>query len=161
MRHLTDEISARSSTRATFGGSPSSSNTNSGGLIPKSPESGRRVDVGGGAGADTAATDKLESRVRDLELENTALRDRIQELEATNLQLEDAAKLQKDKEEAEDPRAAELLASMQQSVVGDSVLRDQLEDLQFQLKATQKRLKAASETIKKQAQRIELLEASQ
>ena len=119
------------------------------------------MDVGGGAGADTAATDKLESRVRDLELENTALRDRIQELEATNLQLEDAAKLQKDKEEAEDPRAAELLASMQQSVVGDSVLRDQLEDLQFQLKATQKRLKAASETIKKQAQRIELLEASQ
>ena len=45
-----------------------------------------------------------------------------------------------------------------ESRAGDSVLRDQLEDIQFQLKATQKRLKAANETIKRQAQRIALLE---
>ena len=88
---------------------------------------------------------------RRLEAELEASRQRCLELEARVLQLQEA------EEDEADPRAEQLLANME-NPTGDSVMRDQLEDIQYQLKATQKRLKAANETIKRQAQRIALLE---
>lgn len=81
-------------------------------------------------------------------------------------------------DEPEDAKAAELLkvsglcvcegcvcasvltapAEQKMNLGGDAGMRDQVEDLTFQLKAAQKRLKQAAATIKTQAQRIQLLE---
>jgi hypothetical protein len=100
-----------------------------------------------------------ERKEEELAAEVLVLKQRVGELEKRNAQLERQVeeKEAKSQEEKEDEKAVALLAEMNLGG-GDSVIRDQLDDLQFQLKATQKRLKAANETIKRQAQRIALLE---
>ena len=106
-----------------------------------------------------AHDDRKEDHAQELAAEVLVLKQRVEDLETRNAELERKLKEKEEKneEEKEDEKAVALLAEMNLGG-GDSVIRDQLDDLQFQLKATQKRLKAANETIKRQAQRITLLE---
>jgi hypothetical protein len=125
-------------------------------------EGGATSAVGGGAGENETSPAKEEERTQSLEAELLVLKQRVRELEERNAKLEGGGNAAANGgsggggDEEEDAKAAALLKTM--NLESDQSLRDQLEDMRFQHKSAQKRLKVANETIKKQAQRIALLE---
>ncbi len=192
VKHLTDEIAARSSgagagaaasgavaaggtgvagaagvgSSATIGRAQLTKSNSARDVTATSPKLSE-AKGGGAAAADDSASSGSADQKQSMEAEILVLKQRVKELETKNARLEErgvesgASKRsgKDEEEEEEDAKAAELLKTM--NLGGDESLRDQLEDLSFQLKACQKRLKAANETIKKQAQRIQLLEGKQ
>lgn len=99
------------------------------------------------------ANDKSQERIRELEAEILILKQKVKALETENQEL-------KNDDEAPDPEALKMLNEMnlEDTNIEEDGLEEKIDDLTFQLNSAKKRLKAANETIKLQAQRIQLLE---
>ncbi len=190
LKHLNEEIAARSGGGSGAGGIGGGDKNASAPVpaakLTMSRRDGMEMSGQMTAGGDISKQSddrakQLEEKNKQLEAEILILKQRVKELEAKNAGLEAASGGgggggRTAVEEPEDAKAAELLkvqinrkdfcfvsqdaVSQAMNMGGDANMRDQVEDLTFQLKAAQKRLKQAAQTIKTQAQRIQLLEGN-
>ena len=149
-KHLNDEIESRSGKKKKKAEKPAvrpiSEDTGEGGM-------GRTISITEGA-VNNVNSEKAQERIRELEAEVLMLKQRVKALETENQEL-------KNDDEAPDPEALKMLNEMNlEDKISEDGLEEKIDDLTFQLNSAKKRLKAANETIKLQAQRIQLLESS-
>jgi hypothetical protein len=169
IRHLAEEIAVRSGGRPEAHAPTTSASPPSG--QPMAPVLEKVQSTSSAAASPKVAQKSGPSSetYAELESEVARLRQRVRELEEDNRLLKEEA-ASDEEGDAEAEAAAKMLQKMNLDKNeggaggagggngGDANLKEKIEDLTFQLNSTKKRLKAANETIKLQAARIQALE---